>query len=150
MFWLGYLQNGKEAGVLDWQAIGGTWGSATSNLSTWALPEDCQLPESVIQSASQIRHSDAKSASVLAKYVEKYFHDMWLHLSSLVPHLNNGACIHYVVGNSQFYGTMVHTETAYAEMLSELGMGEVSVSAIRKRNSKKSLVEFDVSARRLG
>jgi hypothetical protein len=35
MYWLGYLQDGHSAGELDWQAIGGTWGCATSNLSKW-------------------------------------------------------------------------------------------------------------------
>src|SRR6185295_2685721 len=35
MYWLGYLRDRSRAGVLDWSAIGGTWGSATSNLSSW-------------------------------------------------------------------------------------------------------------------
>ena len=40
MYWLGYLSSGKQAGDMDWQTIGGTWGSATSRLSGWdaALP----------------------------------------------------------------------------------------------------------------
>jgi hypothetical protein len=28
MYWLGYLRDGRAAGELDWQAIGGTWGCA--------------------------------------------------------------------------------------------------------------------------
>jgi len=39
MYWLGYLESGRQAGDLDWQAIGGTWGCATSNLNGWQ-PED--------------------------------------------------------------------------------------------------------------
>ena len=35
MYWLGYLETGHEAGELDWQAIGGTWGCATSNVGKW-------------------------------------------------------------------------------------------------------------------
>jgi len=38
MYWLGYLRDGKEAGALDWKAIGGTWGSATSNVAKWSNP----------------------------------------------------------------------------------------------------------------
>ena len=38
MYWLGYLRDAKEAGALDWQAIGGTWGSATSNVAKWSNP----------------------------------------------------------------------------------------------------------------
>ena len=35
MYWLGFLSNGRAAGELDWQAIGGTWGIATSRLAEW-------------------------------------------------------------------------------------------------------------------
>ena len=41
MYWLGYLQNGREAGELDWQAIGGTWGVATSRLGKWQPGRGC-------------------------------------------------------------------------------------------------------------
>ncbi len=30
MYWLGFLSDGRQAGEMDWQAIGGTWGCATS------------------------------------------------------------------------------------------------------------------------
>ncbi len=55
-----------------------------------------------------------------------------------------GATLHYIVGNSTFYGAVVATELLYAEMLSALGFHHVECKAIRKRNSKKELVEFDV------
>ncbi|KAB2852491.1 MAG: site-specific DNA-methyltransferase, partial [Anaerolineae bacterium] len=32
MYWLGFLNEAREAGELDWEAIGGTWGIATSRL----------------------------------------------------------------------------------------------------------------------
>ena len=35
MYWLGFLDNGRAAGELDWSAIGGTWGVATSRLIDW-------------------------------------------------------------------------------------------------------------------
>jgi len=35
MYWLGYLSATSDAGELDWQAIGGTWGIATSRLKDW-------------------------------------------------------------------------------------------------------------------
>lgn len=40
MYWLGFLKNSKEAGELDWAAIGGTWGSATSRLINWERAQD--------------------------------------------------------------------------------------------------------------
>jgi hypothetical protein len=84
---------------------------------------------------------------VLANYVAKYFDDMWSHFLRLTPVLDRGAELHYIVGNSTFYGTLISTELLYAEMLEALGFSEIECRAIRKRNSKKELVEFDVIAR---
>ena len=83
---------------------------------------------------------------MLAAYVAKYCEDMSLHFDSLRRVLNRGARVHYIVGNSTFYGVLVPTEQIYAAMLREYGFAAVSVRPIRKRNSKKALVEFDVSA----
>lgn len=44
MYWLGFLNKAKEAGELDWKAIGGTWGIATSRLSCWERSEDSFRP----------------------------------------------------------------------------------------------------------
>ncbi|CDH47016.1 hypothetical protein BN874_690066 [Candidatus Contendobacter odensis Run_B_J11] len=72
---------------------------------------------------------------------------MWVHFRCLTPVLASGAELHYIVGNSTFYGILVSTELLYAEMLTTLGFNEVKCRAMRKRNSKKELVEFDVVAR---
>src|SRR5205823_779155 len=44
MYWLGYLSDGRAAGELDWKAIGGTWGCATSMLNTWASNGHGHIP----------------------------------------------------------------------------------------------------------
>src|SRR5205807_7957491 len=44
LYWLGYLTDQREAGELDWQAIGGTWGCATSNVSKWQPPSAATIP----------------------------------------------------------------------------------------------------------
>jgi hypothetical protein len=84
---------------------------------------------------------------VLANYVLKYFADLDLHISGLREVLAPGAEVHYVVGNSKYYDTMVATEVLYARALRRHGFGSVDITPIRKRNSKKELVEFRVSAR---
>ena len=58
--------------------------------------------------------------------------------------------IHYIVGNSTFYGVLLPVEKLYAVMFERLGFEEIACRAIRKRNSKKELFEFDVSARWTG
>ena len=64
-----------------------------------------------------------------------------------MPVLNDGSEIHYIVGNSTFYNVLLPAEKFYAVMLERLGFEGITCRAIRKRNSKKELFEFDVSAR---
>lgn len=146
MYWLGYLKNGRDAGDLDWLAIGGTWGVATSRLGEWSASADYWRPSDLSRVLSEIAHGDNANGVLLATYVAKYCEDMSRHFSGLREVLNPGARLHYIVGNSTFYGVLVSTERLYAAMLREYGFTDVDVTAIRKRNSKKELIEFDVSA----
>ena len=146
MYWLGYLTEAREAGELDWQAIGGTWGIATSRLNGWQRDEKKYCPDSLLAVTEKISKSDAKSGSVLANYIGKYFEDMWLHFRSVRECMKAGAILHYIVGNSKFYDFMVPVERVYADMLEKAGFEQTKIEVIRKRNSKKDLFEFDVTA----
>ena len=146
MYWLGYLSKGRDAGELDWRTIGGTWGIATSRLSRWSAKAACWLPERLAPILSKIASGDEVNGMLLANYVAKYCEDMSTHFDSLRKFLRAGARIHYIVGNSTFYGVLVPTEQLYADMLRKYGFEDIRARAIRKRNSKKELVEFDVSA----
>ncbi len=146
MYWLGFLESGRDAGELDWSAIGGTWGVATSRLNEWDRSDKFFKSAALTAALTSISSSDNKNGPLLSRYVAKYFDDMWAHFQGLLPKLVSGAELHYIVGNSTFYGTLVSAEELYAEMLQELGFAKVRCNAIRKRNSKKELVEFDVVA----
>ncbi len=143
MYWLGYLADGREAGELDWQAIGGTWGIATSRLQQW------QANGAVVEHAGFADMIDriGQSSSVLARYVHKYFIDIAQHLLSLKKVLAPGAHVHYIVGNSKFYDTLVSVEQIYASLFRQMGFDNVQIKTLRKRNSKKELIEFCVEAR---
>lgn len=147
MYWLGFLSSGRDAGEMDWSAIGGTWGIATSRLSEWHRPANHFKSDRLSSALDSIASAENRSSGVLANYVAKYFDDMWSHFQGLVPTLNQRAELHYIVGNSTFYGTVVATELLYAEMLDALGFTEIECRPIRKRNSKKELIEYDVVAR---
>lgn len=147
MYWLGFLTNGRDAGELDWAAIGGTWGVATSRLKDWRRPADCFESVYLSQALDRIAQTENRNGALLANYVAKYFDDMWSHFRYLTPVLGRGAELHYIVGNSTFYGTLVATERLYIDMFTVLGFHDIQCRAIRKRNSKKALVEFDVIAR---
>jgi len=147
MYWLGFLDNGRDAGELDWSAIGGTWGVATSRLIDWEEPNGAFTHPLLLAPLTRIAHDDNKNGIILAKYVAKYFTDIWEHINSLSPVIGAGGEFHYIVGNSTFYGVLLSVEKIYAAMFEAVGFVDVRCSAIRKRNSKKELFEFDVSGR---
>lgn len=144
MYWLGYLDSGNQAGELDWQAIGGTWGCATSKLMSWKPDPNIHIPyEGFDEITSQIAHH----SQVLSLYVTKYFEDTVRHIRSLKNVLASHAQVHYIVGNSKFYDVVLPTEQLYAAIFESEGFHDVSTETIRKRTSKKELFEYVVSAR---
>ena len=146
MYWLGHLANARDAGELDWQAIGGTWGIATSRLNAWTRRHEHWLPDELQGIVAAIAADANANGSLLAAYVAKYCEDMSRHFDGLRTVLKRNARVHYIVGNSTFYGVLVPTEQLYAAMLREYGFEDVAARPIRKRNSNKALFEFDVSA----
>jgi DNA methylase len=145
MYWLGYLKSGREAGELDWKAIGGTWGCATSNVGKWAPEYDLEVPyENFYTIIDQI----AQTSDLLARYVHKYFYDIILHSQELYKVVQHGGFIHYIVGNSKFYDVMLPVESIFASIFQDVGFINISIRTIRKRTSKKELFEFLVSAQK--
>jgi len=149
MYWTKFLHEAKEAGELDWLAIGGTWGIATSRLNSWNIETE-QLPEKVFQTVNSIKMSEGKNSELLGIYVMKYFYDMYLHLCSMRAILNHGAELHYIVGNSTFFGNMVDTETLLMDCMGILGYANIHSKIVRKRNCNKALYEYCISASWLG
>lgn len=142
MYWLGYLVEPRDAGELDWKAIGGTWGIASSRVKNWE-PQDASIEYPGFHT---ILSAIEEQSDLLANYVHKYFTDISLHIDSLYPALSPGAKVFYVVGNSTFYGILVPTEQLYAHLLEQKGFTDVEIQVLRKRNSKNELFEFLVSA----
>lgn len=143
MYWLGFLGDGRQAGELDWQAIGGTWGVATSKLSSWRPDAELKLGR-----LAQLVRRIEKQSDVLGRYVERYFHDMDRHVQSLARVLAPGGEAHYVVGNSKFFDVVVPAEKLFAELFVRHGFSHVKTRTLRRRTSKKELFEYLVSARR--
>ena len=144
MYWLRFLSTGRQAGELDWEAIGGTWGVATSRLTEW-VSSDGFVPSGLTGILKKIRCAHEKNGKLLANYVHKYFEDMFEHLAAMLPLLRRGATVHYIVGNSIFYGHMVSAEQYLAQQMAAVGLCDVRIVPIRKRNSKKGLLEFHVT-----
>lgn len=144
MYWLRYLDKASEAGELDWRAIGGTWGVATSRLNEWKPEKGLHLP-ALEGTLELIERSNGPNARLLAMYVHKYFADMDQHIRAAFRVIASGGRVVYVIGNSVFYGVVVHVEKLYRDLLSRAGFGHIKIESIRKRNSKKELFEYVVS-----
>jgi DNA modification methylase len=142
MYWLGFLTNGRQAGELDWEAIGGTWGCATSNLQKWSPNSSAPIPFDDFRAI--IRGINSRS-QVLATYVDKYFHDMWQHVPAIYRVVKSGGQVNYIVGNSKFYDVLLPVEQIFAALFREAGFNHVAVRTLRKRTSKKELYEYLVS-----
>lgn len=146
MYWLRYLDRPSDAGELDWTAIGGTWGTATSRLSDWSPPGTTPVDDAMDAVCGRIAADGGRNGPVLAAYVRRYHHDMWRHFRTLERLLAPGGRVCYIIGNSTFYGHEVPAQEWYASMLRELGYIDVGVAVIRKRNSNKALFEYAVTA----
>jgi hypothetical protein len=144
MYWLGYFESSRDAGELDWKAIGGTWGCATSNVAKWSAPPDVAAVP--FPGFDAILRAIGERSGVLARYVAKYFHDMVLHVRSLAPLVAPGGAVDYIVGNSKFYDVVLPVEEIFAAIFTGAGFERARVKTIRKRSSKKELFEFVVSA----
>lgn len=146
MYWLRYLDLASDAGDLDWQAIGGTWGTATSKVAAWQKP-DVAIPvaEELLGVQSGIEQDGGKNGPLLSNYVAKYFFDMWDHFQAAFKNIKSGGRAVYIIGNSSFYGHVVPAEEWYAALMRETGFTDVDVTVIRKRNSNKALFEYAVS-----
>ncbi|MCL4239390.1 MAG: DNA methyltransferase [Anaerolineae bacterium] len=146
MYWLRFLTDGREAGELDWLAIGGTWGIATSRLNAWQPEEEAYTSEEFEKVLDRIANPINSNGPLLATYIRKYVADMEKHFAELRAVLKPRAKIHYIVGNSSFYGELLPVERLYASILARLSFRDIHIQPLRKRNSKRELVEFDVSA----
>ena len=145
MYWLRHLDRAADAGALDWAAIGGTWGTATSNLTSWTPLVTTPVEDPLAAVCARIRADGGRNGPVLATYVHKYHHDMWQHFRAITPLVKSRGRVSYIIGNSTFYGHEVPAHEWYAAMLRALGYRDVRIATIRKRNSNKALFEYDVT-----
>lgn len=147
MYWMDYLKTSEQASELDWRTIGGTWGRATSMLSTWKSTS-C-LPSYVYDITLSISKADNKSAGLMANYVQKYFEDIYKHLKAVFAGLSNKGKVFYIIGNSNFYGISVPSERIYVDLMTQIGFINVGYKIVRKRNCNKHLYEFIITGEKI-
>jgi len=143
MFYLGFVQDAREVGELETEAIGGTWGKATSVLSGHFDYRSTAVEEALRGIPERIeRHSH-----LMQNYVIKYFNNIEQHIESLRPLLRRGAQLAYVIGNSKFYKIVLPSDEILADIFEANGFQILSIERMRRRNSKSGLYEAIVFAK---
>ena len=137
MFYLGLASSGKDVGELETEAIGGTWGKATSVLSE----EHTYRSPAVRKALRGIPEEVGKRSNLMGNYIIKYFNDMETHMLSLRPFLTQGARLAYVIGNSKFYEVPLPSDEILGDVFEANGFHVVSTERMRRRNCKSGLYE---------
>ncbi len=149
LYMLDFFDTAKQASALDRKTIGGTWGTATSELA-----KGCVEPRST-NVAGALKHiiKPLRDADVLmSNYVVHYFNRLEQQIIEMDRALCPTADLAYVVGNSEIKGIYVDTDVILASLIEGCGLGfrVTDVSRFRRRNSGRDLFETIVFARRRG
>ena len=142
MFYLGFVQDGREVGELETEAIGGTWGKATSVLSGHFDYRSTAIKKALRGIPERI----GQHSHLMQNYVIKYFNNIEQHIQSLKPFLRRGARLAYVIGNSKFYKIVLPSDEILADIFAANGFQIISIERMRRRNSKSGLYEAIVFA----
>lgn len=147
LYMLDLMRTKSEAADLDKKTIGGTWGTATSELSKGVFePINKAVGEVVRPVADQIRQQD----NLMANYVVHYFNRLAAQILEMEKIVSRDARIAYVVGNSWIKGVYIETDVMLGEIIDRLGIGykTFDIHRFRKRHSGVRLYESIVYAKK--
>jgi hypothetical protein len=146
LFFLGLVPDAAAVGELEWHAMGGTWGRATSALSQPHAPD---TPEVAALMASVLPALRA-AHPLMANYGIRYFNDLWQHIRSLDPVMAPHARLAYVIGNCKLGGVEIPVAAWLLRLFQEAGWQPLGqgIHDMRRRNSRPGLVESVVFVER--
>jgi len=143
MFFFDFVPDAKAVGVLETNAIGGTWGKATSVLSKGVEPANATVASLLAPYTKRIDGA----GKLMANYVTKYFNDMYAHAREVSRISAPGARLAYVIGNSKFYGHPLPSDEMLAAIFRHYGFATEGIHKMRRRQSKRGLYESVVLMR---
>ena len=147
LYMLDLITAKNAATQIDCQTIGGTWGTATSELAKGRIiPISKRVGEILEPVVSEIRARD----NLMANYAMHYFNRLTKHILSVDRLLSPSARVAYVVGNSWLKDVYVETDVLLAKILEALDLhySVFDIHRFRRRNSGKELFESVVYARK--
>lgn len=149
LYMLDLISTGKAATDIDRRTIGGTWGTATSELMKGVFPPISKRIGEILEPAiSEIRGRD----TLMANYAMHYFNRLAKHILSIDRLLSPSVRVAYVVGNSWLKDVYIETDVLLAKIFEALDLGYIvtDIHRFRRRNSGKDLFESIVYAKKVG
>ena len=144
LFFFDFIRSAQAVGQLETDAIGGTWGKATSVLSHGVAPKN-----KVVQSLlNPFLHGIHSNGNLMAHYVVKYFNNIYEHAGQVAEVCKKQARLAYVIGNSKFYEHPLPSDEILASIFGHFGFVLERIDRMRKRQSKTGLYEAVVFMRR--
>ena len=137
LFFFDFIRDAKAVGQLETDAIGGTWGKATSVLSTGVKPKNDVLAKLLKPYIGDIHGS----GNLMAHYVTKYFNDLYDHAGEIAKVCLPRCRLAYVIGNSKFYDHPLPSDEILASIFGHFGFSLDRIDKMRKRQSKSGLHE---------
>lgn len=140
LFFMDIIQNAKVATDIDIDAIGGTWGRATSILDKKIVLPNPEIADILSDFTAELQ----PKSLLMCNYAVKYFNLMHNHIKSLKPFISKQFRGVYVVGNSRLSDVEIHTEILLAKIFEKEGFKVDKIMIFRKRGGKTKLFETGV------
>lgn len=137
LFFFDFIESAAAVGQLETDAIGGTWGRATSVLAKGIVPKN-ELVRSLLD---PYLHGIRSNGNLMANYVVKYFNDIYDHAGEVAKVCRKEARLAYVIGNSKFYDNPLPSDEILGKIFEHFGFGLEKIDRMRKRQSKSGLYE---------
>jgi hypothetical protein len=137
LFFFEFIQDAEAVGKLETDAIGGTWGKATSVLAAGVEPKN----ETVSALLNPYLTGIDNNGGLMAHYVTKYFNDIFDHAGEVAEVCRKHCRLAYVIGNSKFYGHPLPSDEILAAIFGHFGFTLDRIDKMRKRQSKAGLYE---------
>lgn len=139
LFFFNMIESPEAVGQLETDAIGGTWGKATSSLMSGVEPANDLVKELLAPYMESAQREG--NGHLMMSYVVKYFNDMHTHVSQIAKVCRPRAKLAYVIGNSKFYGNPLPSDEILAAIFEHFGFTLNGIHKMRRRLSKSGLYE---------
>jgi len=139
LFFFNMIENAEAVGQLETDAIGGTWGKATSVLMNGVEPANDVVGD-LLAPYIKTAHREG-NGNLMTAYVVKYFNDMYTHAEQIAKVCRSRAQLAYVIGNSKFYDKPLPSDEILASIFEHFGFTLDGIHKMRRRVSKSGLYE---------